>query len=461
MKNNRIGVKLGLIIMSVFLVVLLTLGFVMNQLFTNFYYKEMKADVEELTAHFAMMASTHDASTDEMINTFAEFSNVSIFLLNTNGELLAHSGHHEVTDRAFVHPEDFKKLSEGVLMNEEHRDPSGTRYFVSAREVLVDQESPNYMYVLASTEAMDKSIANVRYLLILSGVGAFLLAIGITWFIAQLLSRPLIEMQQATRKISQGKLDTRLEIHSKDEVGSLAATINDLARDLQHYRDSRQEFFANISHELRTPLTYLEGYTQVLKEHLYETDEERDMYLHIVHEEALRMRYLVNDLFELAKMEEGKLELDLKPVDMVDIIHRTIQKVQYQAGEKGLALTFDHESHRPYIMADPQRMEQILFNLLENALRYTEKGNVDVHLDIIKQEVVLTVTDTGVGIPEDELPYIFERFYRVEKSRSRQYGGTGLGLAIVKQWVEKQGGSIQVSSKTNEGTCFEIRFPTS
>ncbi|XOS93376.1 sensor histidine kinase [Brevibacillus laterosporus] len=265
-------------------------------------------------------------------------------------------------------------------------------------------------------------------------------------------------MQQATKKIAIGELETRLDIHSKDEIGDLAVAINNLAADLQRYRDTRQEFFANISHELRTPITYLEGYAKVVKNRLYTTEEEKDRYLDIIYQEGVRIQHLVDDLFELAKMEEGKVSLSMEWVDLKDVVDQAVQTVSLKAKEKDLELVVHSSESVPLIRGDGMRMEQIVLNLLENAVRYTEKGHIDVHLHCTSSTLFLSIEDTGIGIPEDELPYIFDRFYRVEKSRSRLTGGTGLGLSIVKKLVELQGGSIEVSSKRDIGTCFTVQF---
>ncbi|MCR8982526.1 sensor histidine kinase [Brevibacillus laterosporus] len=458
MRRNRIGMKLGSVIAAIFFIVLLFLGVSLYHMFSNFYHTEMRTEVTEMTSHFTTMAETTETSSEEMILSFADFSNVSMFYINAAGKITLHSGGHNAADRSFIRQEDIKKIFSGKTINLEHEDPLGNRYMVIGQPIYKDNQISSAIYVMASTQSMDKSLAAVRNLLILSGVGAFLLAIGITWIMALLFSRPLIMMQQATKKIAIGELETRLDIHSKDEIGDLAAAINNLAADLQRYRDTRQEFFANISHELRTPITYLEGYAKVLKNRLYTTEEEKDRYLDIIYQEGVRIQHLVDDLFELAKMEEGKVSLSMEWVDLKDVVDQAVQTVSLKAKEKGLELVVHPFESVPLIRGDGMRMEQIVLNLLENAVRYTEKGHIDVHLHCTSSTLSLSIEDTGIGIPEDELPYIFDRFYRVEKSRSRETGGTGLGLSIVKKLVELQGGSIEVSSKRGIGTCFTVQF---
>lgn len=158
-------------------------------------------------------------------------------------------------------------------------------------------------------------------------------------------------------------------------------------------------------------------------------------------------------------MEEGKVVLLFEEVDIVEVVENALLKTKMKAKEKGLQLEFNKLFDIPSIYADGLRMEQIVINLIENAIRYTEKGLVKVKLSSELDSVILAVEDTGIGIPEEDVPFLFERFYRVEKSRSREFGGTGLGLAIVKQLVELQNGTITVKSKVGKGTCFELTFP--
>lgn len=460
MRRNKIGFKLGLMILVAFVVVILSLGLTIDRMFTNFYNSEMRTEVNELTTHFTAMSESPELLSEETLLKFADFSSVSILLVSEQGDVLANSGAYEISDLTFIRQKDLGLLFTGKALELEHIDVNGERYFVASRAIFdtTGAQVKAAVYVLSSTEHMDKSIRAVRSVLLLSGLGAFLLALGITWIIAIILSRPMLQMQAATRKIAAGELETRLAIKRNDEIGILADSINHLAIELQRYRDTRQEFFANISHELRTPITYLEGYAQVLRKRLYESEEERDRYLNIIHEEAISLQHLVEDLFNLAKMEEGKLILSLEWIDLAEITDNVVRKIKLKANKKNLALETKINRSIPLLYGDGLRMEQVLLNLLENALRYTEKGTIGVELDHKGSAIYIAVEDTGIGIPEEEIPYIFERFYRVEKSRSRQHGGTGLGLPIAKKLVELQGGELRVFSKLGHGTRFEISF---
>ncbi|WP_380024885.1 sensor histidine kinase [Effusibacillus consociatus] len=447
-----------------FLIVLLPLGFVIDQIFSGFYYRQVQDEITGLSSRYAQsIANTRDLMTVNMIEMMANFSDVKLYIVDADGRVIANSGVPSIPEGSFLSKAETNDLIKGTSIQKEYDDPvSGNRFLVSGTPIFNGNAFYGGVFVLSSIEGIHQSIEKVRNLLILSGVGAFLLALGFTVVLSRKLSDPLIQMERATRQIAKGDLDTRVKVTSGDEMSYLARAINDLAQDLKRYRDTRSEFFANISHELRTPVTYLEGYAKVLKEGLYHTEEEKEQYLEIIDQESKRLTRLIYDLFELSKMEEGKVILNFEWIDLAEIVENSVQKTSLKAKQKGLRIQLNIQDDLPLVWGDGLRMEQILINLIDNAIRYTEQGEISVQLQgVDRDQVMVSVEDTGIGIPKTELPFIFERFYRVEKSRSRQYGGTGLGLAIVKKLVELQGGSIEVFSQLGKGTRFEIKFPTS
>lgn len=456
MKMNRIGLKFGGVVIALMIFILVTLSFAIDRLFTNFYESQMKEEAQEIAAHFATMAASGDTSSKAMIRTFAKFSDVKIYWLDANGNIL--SGKAQRSQPAFIKKNNNRRLLAGHSLSFTYRDSSGGRYYVIGKP-MAEAPTRSAFYLLSSMKKMDASLLRLRRLLILSGLGAFLMASGIILVMTKWLSRPLLQMQKRTEQMARGDWDTRLPIQSHDEIGMLGHSINDLAQSLQTYRDTRREFFANISHELRTPVTYLEGYSKVLLDNLVQSEREQKQYLSIIHQESVRLEHMINDLFELSKMEEGRMDLNFEWLDMRAIIDEAIGKVKLKAEKKRIGLQTKISGDSPKIYGDGKRMGQILLNLLENSIRYTEKGNISVQLSERKKTAILTVKDTGIGIPQESLPYLFDRFYRVEKSRSREYGGTGLGLSIVKKLVELQGGTIQVASEPGRGTVFKMIFP--
>ncbi|WP_010632714.1 sensor histidine kinase [Sporolactobacillus vineae] len=459
MTINRIGLKLGSVILGLMAVVLICSGLAVDRLFTNFYEMQMKEQTRELAAHFVEMASPGGASSQEMIRTFARFSGVSVYRLEGNGKVQALTKDGQTAGFSMIPSSETQKLLSGRQVEFPVRDAQGRRYFAVGRTIKTNASGNAAIYILSSMASADQSLWRLRRLLILSGAGAYLLAAGLILILSNLLSRRLLRMQQMTEKMARGNWAVRLHEGSHDEVGKLGHSINDLAASLQRYRDTRQAFFSNVSHELRTPVTYLQGYARVLADGRVTSEQEKAQYLSIIYEESVRLGHLINDLFDLAKLEEGRIPIKRDALDLKSVILEAAGKVRLKAETKHLNLRTDLPDTVPPLRGDRQRMVQVLLNLLENAIRYTEKGRITVRVRRQEGTTAISVSDTGIGIPEQELPYIFERFYRVEKSRARQYGGTGLGLSIVKAFTERQGGSVHVTSQVGRGTTFTLLFP--
>lgn len=455
---NKIVLKFGGMIMVLFLAVLFPLGYAANQIFTNFYYSQAQEEVDELARKYAL--SVNSVEDDAVLNMFirlADLTSKEIHIVDREGNTAAHSG-VELTN---LSEQETTLLARGQTVEKRFASPNGNSYLGSGYPVINDGTYVGAIFVLAPVEEIQEPVDKIRDLLILSAIGALFLALGFTFLLSKKMSDPLLEMEQATREIAKGNLDVQVNIPSNDEVGSLGRAINNLAMETNRYRINRKEFFANISHELRTPISYIQGYSQVLKEGLYQTEEERLQYLTILEMESERMARLINDLFDLSKMEEGKIDLQLRDVDVVEVMENVLIKMKRVAEEKGIKLENQSQHGLSSIVADGVRMEQILTNLLGNAIRYTNEGTVKIEVKEEKRIVTIRIEDTGWGIPEEELPFIFERFHRVEKSRARELGGTGLGLAIVKNLVELQKGTISVKSQQGKGSTFILRFPIS
>jgi signal transduction histidine kinase len=457
---NSIVIKLGASILTIILIVLLPLGFIMNQILSGFYYNNVHEELNDLSSRYAnTITSVKDEDILRMFEILADMTDQEIIIVDEKGTVVGNSGFPSLPKGLGIQEELSKLENNSVVQKEFYDEQTDKRYLSVGQPIFTNQHFIGGIFVLASVEEMYQSIEMIKNSIILAGIGAIFLAIGFTFIVSRKLSNPLLEMEKATRKIAKGDLNTRVSVTSKDEIGSLSNAINDLAFELQRYRLNRREFFANISHELQTPITYLEGYANVVENKLYKTEEEKNQYLQIIQQEAKRMSSLVNDLFELSKLEEGKLHLQFEEIDLIEVVENAVSKTKIKAEQKELKINFSSAQQVPSIYADGLRMEQILINLIENAIRYTKKGSIIISLSRYSDKVMIRIKDTGIGIPSEDIPFLFERFYRVEKSRSREHGGTGLGLAIVKQLVERQNGNIQVKSEVGKGTSFELTFP--
>ncbi|MFJ5772333.1 ATP-binding protein [Psychrobacillus sp. NPDC093180] len=251
-------------------------------------------------------------------------------------------------------------------------------------------------------------------------------------------------------------------LYSKEAVRGAVVVLRDMTE--QHRLDKmRSDFIANVSHELRTPISMLQGYSEAIIDDVVTTVEEQNEMIRVIYDESKRMGRLVTELLDLARLESGYLSIYKEDVSVVPTIERITQKFDQIAKEKNIGLYFEHTlSESIHLQLDEDRMEQVLTNLIDNALRHTPKdGSVTVNLSKIAGHIVIQVKDTGYGIPKEDLPYVFERFYKADKARTRGKSGTGLGLAIAKNIVERHDGSLSVESEVEVGTTFIIKLPLS
>ncbi len=281
------------------------------------------------------------------------------------------------------------------------------------------------------------------------------LALGI--FLARRLTRPVRELTSATRAMAKGELEQRVPIRSQDELGELAASFNQMSADLARANELRRQMTADIAHDLRTPLSVIAGYTEGLRDGVLQPTAET---FQIMHTEAEQLSRLVEDLRTLSLADAGELTLIRQLVHPRELLERTAAAHLPRAQQLEIDLQVTAEANVPATYVDPERMAQVLGNLVSNALRHTPAGGqISLAAEQQRNNVLLTVQDSGAGIAPDKLRRIFTRFYRGDVARQTHEGESGLGLAIAKSLVELHGGTISVESTLGEGTTFAIALP--
>lgn len=282
-------------------------------------------------------------------------------------------------------------------------------------------------------------------------------ALGVGTLVFSRLARPLRALQQASRRIAAGDLEARISSQEAGELGEVAQAFNRMAEALARAEQQRRQMLADIAHELRTPLGILQGHLEALMDGVLPLELEQ---IAQIHDEVRHLARLVEDLRLLTLAEAGQLRLHPEPVDLRQLIEEVADEVALQAAEKGIEVEIRLPEALPIVRADPLRLRQVLINLLANAVRYTPPGGrITVEASDRGDAVRVDVRDTGVGIAPEDLPYVFDRFYRAEKSRTRSDGGSGLGLAIVKSLVEAHGGQVGVESAPGKGARFFFTLP--
>ena len=308
---------------------------------------------------------------------------------------------------------------------------------------------------------MHETVENLRTIYLVVGPFAiFWLCLG-CWFLADRLLLPIIDVTEAAQSITADKLGNRLPVSSKrDEISLMTAVLNQMLDRLENSFRRIRQFSGDASHELRTPLTILRGETEVTLRWGKTVDEFRDM-LHSNMEEIDRMERIIESLLTLAKSEAGELTLEMKSLSLSDLLQEIYLQGKILADKKQISVDLLLQvSEEVKIRGDELRLRQMLLNLLANAVKYTLPGGaLSISLAVDGDWALVGIEDTGVGIPEEDLPYIFDRFYRVDKARNRMDGGTGLGLSIVKWVVDVHGGTVSVTSSVDKGSLFTVKLP--
>jgi len=301
--------------------------------------------------------------------------------------------------------------------------------------------------------------ASFNEALMYATLAAMFAAFILSLFFSRGVIAPIHVMSLATQRIADGRYDERVQVNGNDELAQLAVYFNQMAEKLDEVESMRRRLIGDVSHELRTPLTAIKGSMEGLMDGILPATEETYQQ---VHAEAERLNRLVNDLQELSRVEARAYQLDIRPVDASTLVRTVTKRLSPHAESKRITLNFELAPDLPHVLADEDRAVQVLTNLTGNALQYTpEGGRVTISAKRINSEIQFSIHDTGIGIPPEHLSHIFDRFYRVDKSRSRQSGGgSGIGLTIARAIVEAHGGRIWVESAGNEkGSVFTFTLP--
>ncbi len=310
-------------------------------------------------------------------------------------------------------------------------------------------------YRINPTDAHQMFIHSVHRYLLWTSIGALVLATLLSFLLTEMALRPLYQMIKTTRLISRGDYSSRVRADSHDEIGELANAFNQMAASLERVEQLRRNMVSDVAHELRTPLTNIRGYLEALQDGVVPPTQET---FQLLLEETLRLISLVEGLLQLARADAARLSLDLEETDIAELASRALKKFDLEFRQKDIRVRAELGEAAP-VLADREKLNRVIENLLKNALQYTpESGSVSLGTENSGQALKFFVENSGPGIEAKDLPFIFERFYRGEKSRSRDFGGTGIGLAIVKEILEAHGGKTGAESAPGK-TLFWFSLP--
>lgn len=407
---------------------------------------------------------------------------IEVYLTDNKGKILSYSAPPGKVKKTYINLTpvlDFiEKRKKLPIMGDNPRDFTGQKVF-SAAKIINNKIHEGYLYIVLGGEEYD-SVVNMlqgSYILQLSAktlAASFVITLLVGVFIFNLITRRLRYLSNIMEKFKKSDFQHQIDLPERfdgrpvDEVDQIGTTLREMSEriiqqvnQLKATDTSRRELVANVSHDLRTPLASLQGYLETLTLKSAElSEDEKHEYLQIAYKQSERLGRLISELFELAMLENQTLPIQHEPFSLAELAQDVSQKFELKAKEKNIKLITQLSPDSPFVSADIALIERVLENLIENAIKYTPSGGeVTLCISHDAEQLLTQIRDTGLGIPDADLPHIFERFYRVDKSRQTEQEGTGLGLAISKRILQLHDSVINVSSEFEKGTEFSFSLP--
>lgn len=372
-----------------------------------------------------------------------------------------------------VYSSDIIKNSIGQMHLPKFKEPFDENHFfnsskqymlISQHDFYLDDGSESSMFVVLDMSLLNSQMSTLRIKLSLIVAFAILLTSAfITYFMHKSIALPLQRLESASNEIKNGNLDFTIKAFSDDEIGELGTAFENMRKRLKDllqlhikYEKDRQNLIANISHDLKTPIMSIKGHIEGIRDGVANSPEKLEKYMDIIYKKASEMEVMIGEVFTCSKLDLGKVSFDFRDIDICNYIEFCVEDLSLVVEKRGGTLEFANPSEGPIVIADPEKLKRVFTNIITNALKYMDKDipRLRISLDECDDMVKIGIHDNGKGIPKDSLPFIFDRFYRADKSRNTSVPGSGIGLAISKQIVSTHGGNIWAESTYGKGTSM-------
>lgn len=443
---------------------------------TRYFETQLVTDMSkqaDLISLFLRSKPTHSfEEIDKQVRLISGVESMRVTLIDERGNVVADSDvpSHQLptVENHLQRPEVQQALQQGTGIDKRHSATVGRDFLYVAKQIKQAGTTGPFRDVSIirlsmPLEDVQSRARDIRWTIVSTGVFVLLLVAGISLIISRRITRPMIQIADGVERIRAGNLDEHLPVTSKDEISRVAQAVNEMVLklksdiiQLKKLEDVRSEFLANVSHELRTPIFAIQGFLETLLNGAVDDPAVNRSFLERAQSNATRLNALLADLINISQIESGEMRMSFRYFPINDFLTGVADDFQQSAQQRTVALHLKLEPESSTeIYGDRERLRQVLNNLIENALRYNKPGGVvTLSSRSTVHTVCIEIVDTGIGIPPDHLNRVFERFYRVDKDRSREVGGTGLGLAIVKHIIEAHGSKVQVESTLGVGTRF-------
>lgn len=467
MIKNRLFIKMVVIYFCIIISTLTMLGVLLSFLLNNYlvYNKQMEmlvkgSDITELVKPF-LISKRNPAELIRLLNRADKNLGTEIWVIDSSGFVIAASADQKAYEGNFVAVRDIVEMQKNKVVIRQG-------YSQLHKETVLWVITPVYsaghviggVIMYSPIIGITQTSLKVRNLFIYSAAVSIIFSTIIVYLLSKYVTGPLRDMGRVAKQLARGDFSERVKIKQQDEIGDLSESFNYMADQIQKNEKMRRDFVADVSHELRSPLTNIQGFIEAIMDGKDKTPEDRSRYLGILHKETMRLIRLVNELLDLSKLESGNPPTKIEPIDTVEAIWNSVAKMKPVTEEKGTTIIVDVPDEEIIVLGNGDRLEQVIINLIDNANRHSPPdGTVTITASRENDMVEIIVKDNGEGIPAEDLPLIWERFYKVDKSRCREKGGTGLGLAIAKKIIEGLGGLVKASSEEGKGSQIGFSIP--
>jgi signal transduction histidine kinase len=417
--------------------------------------------------------NTQSISEQEILKFLADSFDVMIIVFDQEGTIISSSEEQEVVPLSKVDVKFTEVLTSGETKVTHETDKETGQLTFSAAIPMGNAENTkttveNGILLKSQPPNLDLILNKMNLIILFGGIAILIFVIVISVYLANCISRPISLLATSIAEFNGGNYLLNIENNSLDEINDLTEQIKKLTVFTENIQskshkieEERTKLFTEISHELRTPLTAVQGFTEAIRDGMVEDEMLQKKYLDMICAQTIHITRLVDDILSLSRMESGDITVEKLPLDLAALTHGVVMSMEGLSKVNNNTISFNKKSDNTVIIGDVDRMEQIIRNLLKNAINATDNGIIKVEIESLNDEVQLIIEDNGSGIPPEELPHIWDRFYRGKNQRNSdlEMKGTGLGLVIVKKLVQMQEGKLEAESQLGKGTLFRLSFP--
>ncbi|MFT9496414.1 sensor histidine kinase [Anaerosolibacter sp.] len=447
----------------------LLLGLLFSQLLGNYFFDrheklllEEGAKINDLVIDYMNHYITKERL-DLELQSVERFLNTRIWILDKRGYIYGVSSNEKEWIGKQITAKEMVDVLKGriIVKKGTFQETWQTPMLTVGMPILVNGQVENAIIMHSPLYEITNTIQEVHKIIWATMAISFIISAIVIYFLSKKLSQPLQSMDQAAKKLALGDFSQRVDVYTEDEIGRVTHTFNNMAEQLEKMEENRRSFISAVAHELRSPLTLIKGFVQGIVDGTVEADDQ-SRYLQIILKETTRLGKLISNLLDVQRMESNAYPIHPEHFDINELIRRTLLKYEEEIERRKIEMNLDFRQDTLIVLADRDGIEQVLSNLIENAMKFVDEGgSIGIRVQEKSDKAWIDIKDNGIGISKEEQQVIWNKFYKVDKARNRNKEGTGLGLHIAKQIIERHGEQIQVESELGKGTVFRFSLSLS